>query len=202
MKCDSLSASPDRAGRYVAKFSDGTVLRLYPQVVADFALAAGRELTEEEFARLRKAAGELSAKNRAVRIVAAADVSRRDLERRLVQKGEDPDQARQAVDWMEELNLVDDRETARRIAARCAAKGYGLGRARQALYEKQIPKQLWDEVLADYPDQTEALEDYLRANLPDDGDPKETQRVVNALLRRGHSYGDIRRALDSLSRGD
>ncbi len=198
MTCESVSPSPDRAGRYYVRFSGGAALRLYAQTVAEFALAPGRELTEAEYAQLRQTAGELSAKNRAVRIVAAADVSRRDLERRLVQKGEDPDQARQAVAWMADLDLVDDREVAKRLAARCAAKGYGLTRARQVLYEKQIPKAYWDEALADYPDQNEAIENYLRAHLSEDGDPKATQRVVNALLRRGHSYGDIRRALAAL----
>ena len=84
------------------------------------------------------AAGRMSAKMRAVRIVSASSVSKRDLEQRLVRKGEDPEQAKEAVQWMEDMNLVDDRRTAQQIVERCAAKGYGKSRAKQMLYEKRM----------------------------------------------------------------
>ena len=94
-------------------------MRLYRQTVEDFGLYAGLELTEAEFSRLQEAAGEMSAKMRAVRIVAASSVSKRDLEHRLVQKGENPDQAKAAVDWMSEMSLLDDRKTAEQVVSRC-----------------------------------------------------------------------------------
>ena len=151
MRIDSLKTSPDRAGRYWVTFEDGTRLGLYRQTVEDFGLYIGRELTEEELQQLKTAAGKMSAKMRAVRIVSATNVSKRDLEERLVRKGEDPDQAKEAVQWMEDLHLVDDRNTAEQVVHSCISKGYGLQRAKQALYEKRIPKQYWEEALADYP---------------------------------------------------
>lgn len=174
-------------------------MRLYRQTVEDHGLYAGLELSEGQMDRLRQDAGAVSAKMRAVRIVAASNVSRRDLEQRLVQKGESPQQAKQAVAWLEELNLVDDTETARQIVARCAAKGYGLARAKQALYEKKIPKAYWEAALEDYPDQTEAIVAFLRSRLKADADDREVRRATDALLRRGHSYGEIRKALERLT---
>ena len=109
------------------------------------------ELEQSQLDALRDAAGQMSAKMRAVRIVAASSVSREDLEHRLIQKGENKEQAREAVLWMEELSLVDDRETARQIVRRGAAKGYGRARVKQMLYEKRIPKELWDEALEESP---------------------------------------------------
>ena len=94
----------------------------------------------------------------------------KDLQQRLVQKGEDPVQAAEAVAWMEEMQLVDDGETARQIVSRCIAKGYGLQRAKQALYEKKIPKQYWEEALADYPDQWDRIESFLKSRLDADSD--------------------------------
>ena len=44
MKIESVSQKADRAGQYYLKLSDGCVLRLYPQTVAEFHLYAGREL--------------------------------------------------------------------------------------------------------------------------------------------------------------
>ncbi len=199
MKVESLKTSPDRAGRYWVTFDDGSKMGLYRQTVEDFALYSGKELDEQEAEALRTAAGQMSAKMRAVRIVSAASVSRRDLEARLVRKGEDPQQAKEAVAWMEDLHLVDDRATAEQVVSSCISKGYGLMRAKQALYEKRIPKEYWDEALADYPDQTEKITAFLKSRLDADSDEKQVRRAVDALIRRGHSYGTIRRALNALS---
>ena len=199
MRIESLKTAPDRAGRYWVTFDDGTRMGLYRQTVEDFALYSGKELDEGEMEALRTAAGQMSAKMRAVRIVSAASVSRRDLEARLVRKGEDPQQAKEAVAWMEDLHLVDDRATAEQVVNACISKGYGLSRAKQALYEKRIPKEYWDEVLADYPDQWEKITAFLKSRLDANSDEREVRRAVDALIRRGHSYGTVRRALDALS---
>jgi len=199
MRIDKLSSAPDRAGRYRLEFEDGSVLRLYRQTVEDFCLYAGLELDDIQLEKLQKAAGEMSAKMRAVRIVSASSVSKRDLERRLIQKGENPDQAKAAVAWMEDLDLVDDRKTAEQVVARCAAKGYGISRVKQALYEKRIPKHLWEDALADYPDQSENILEFLRSKLSDGADSKEVKKCIDALIRRGHSYGQIKRCLSQLS---
>ena len=70
-----------------------------------------------------------------------------------------------------------------------------VARAKQALYEKRIPRELWEEALADYPDQTEKIESFLRARLGPESDRREIKRAVDALIRRGHSYGSIQRVL-------
>ncbi len=199
MRIDSLKTTPDRAGRYWVTFDDGSKLALYRQTVEDFGLYTGMELTEEQAEKLKTAAGQMSAKMRAVRIVSASSISRKDLEQRLVRKGEDPDQARKAVQWMEELHLVDDRNTAEQVVSSCISKGYGLGRAKQALYEKRIPKEYWEEALADYPDQMDRILSFLRSRLDEDADEKQIKRAVDALIRRGHSYGRIRQGLQQLS---
>ena len=185
-------------GRYLVKFSDESFMKLYRQTIEDFCLYTGKELSEEEMEALRLSAGQMSAKMRAVRIVSASSVSKRDLEQRLVQKGEDPEQARQAVDWMSDLNLLDDARVAEQVVARCISKGYGLARAKQALYEKKVPKQYWDEALENYPDQEEKIVDFLRSHLDGSSDAKDVKKAVDALMRRGHSYGTIRRALNEL----
>ena len=198
MRIDSVAAQADRAGRYLIKFDDGSIMRLYRQTVEDFSLYTGLELTGEQLKALREAAGKMSAKMRAVRIVAASNVSRSDLEQRLIRKGEDPTQAQEAVQWMEDLNLVDDGRTARLVVERCAAKGYGLSRAKQALYEKRIPKEYWDDALEDYPDQTDHILSFLRSRLKGEWGEKEVKKAVDALMRRGHNYSQIKAGLAQL----
>ena len=179
-------------------FSDGSTMRLYRQTLEDFGIYTGMEMTGEEVSRLRTAAGQMSAKMRAVRIVAASNVSKTDLEQRLIRKGESPRQAAEAVRWMEDLNLVDDRVTAEQTVQRCIRQGYGKARAKQALYEKQIPRQLWEEVLADYPDQTDSITEYLRNRLGESWNERDLKRAMDALVRRGHNYSQIRKALQNL----
>ena len=173
-------------------------MRLYRQTVEDFALYTGKELSDEEMESLKEAAGRMSAKMRAVRIVSASSVTKRDLEQRLVHKGEDPEQAREAVQWMSDLNLLDDSHVAEQVVQRCIAKGYGLQRAKQALYEKKVPKQYWDAALADYPDQIDEITEFLRNRLGDEYDQRELKRSIDALMRRGHSYAVVRKALNRL----
>ena len=198
MRINRLTNSPDRAGRYTVVFEDGSSMRLYRQTVEDHGLYPGKELTDEEITSLRTDAGKMSAKMRAIRIVSATNVSRRDLEDRLVRKGEDVQQAKEAVCWMEDLHLVDDRNTAELVVHSCIGKGYGIARAKQALYEKKIPKEYWDDALTDYPDQSEKISAFLRNRLDGKSDQRDIKRAVDALLRRGHSYSSIRRELDRL----
>lgn len=199
MRIELLKTTPDRAGRYHVQFDDGSVLRLYRQTVEDFGLYPGMEFSQEQFEKLTAAGEKLSAKMRAVRIVSASNVSKSELESRLIQKGEKPADAKQAVSWLEELKLLDDRKTAEQIVQSCIGKGYGLARAKQVLYEKRIPKELWESVLADYPDQTEKITSFLKSRITDPSDQRAVKRAVDSLLRRGHSYRVIREALSELS---
>ena len=155
-------------------------------------------MTEQEQKELQIAAGQMSAKMRAVRIISASSVSKRDMERRLVQKGETKQDAKEAVAWMSELNLLDDSHVAEQVVQRCISRGYGLQRAKQALYEKKVPKQYWDAALADYPDQVDEITEFLRSRLGEEYDQRELKRAIDALMRRGHSYGVVRKALSRL----
>ena len=181
------------------RFLDGTVMRLYRQTVEDFGLYPGLELTQQQYEDLCTASGAMSAKMRAVRIVAATSVSKNDLQHRLIQKGEDPEHAKNAVQWMSDMQLVDDQKTAEQVVSRCISKGYGIARAKQALYEKRIPKEYWWEALEDYPDQSDAILTFLQERLKEKADERDIKRAVDALLRRGHSYSRIRHCLDQLS---
>jgi regulatory protein len=173
-------------------------MRLYRQTLEDFALYPGMEMTDSEMVKLKEAAGIMSAKMRAVRIVAASNVSEKDLQQRLIRKGETPEHATNAVQWMADMQLVDDQKTAEQVVNRCISKGYGLSRAKQALYEKRIPKQYWETALENYPDQSGAILKYLKDHLGESSEERDVRRAVDALLRRGHSYSQIRHALDQL----
>mgnify|MGYP002735479313 FL=1 len=177
-------------------FDDDTVLKTQPYLIADLGLYSGMELSESDYQALLAAAGKASAKARAVRIVAAAGVSEKELQKRLVQKGEDTQDAEEAVGWLKELHLLDDRETARQLAAGAARKGYGRARIKNILYEKGIPQEYWADALDTVPEMDDAIDRFLaRRWQGTDPDEKEIKKAVDALIRRGHSWKDIQSGL-------
>jgi len=185
-------------GRTVLVFDDGSTLKLLPQIAAENGLCLGLELDENERKALEAANAAASAKQRAVRIISAAAVSKRELEQRLTQKGETPEDAQNAVRWLEELNLLDDAETARQIVSRGVSRGYGLERIKQMLYAKRIPKQYWDEALAAVPDMSDALTDFLRKRLGPEPDEKAVRSAAQAAIRRGYTWTEVREALEQI----
>lgn len=177
-------------------FDDDTVLKTQPYLIADLGLYSGMELSESDYQALLAAAGKASAKARAVRIVAAAGVSEKELQKRLVQKGEDTQDAEEAVGWLKELHMLDDRETARQLAAGAARKGYGRARIKNILYEKGIPQEYWADALDTVPEMDDAIDRFLaRRWQGTDPDEKEIKKAVDALIRRGHSWKDIQSGL-------
>ena len=108
MTIDRIEPLPLQEHVFKLHLSDGTVIKTQDYVIADLGLYPGAALDEEKLRELRAAAGLASAKNRAVRIVAATGVSKQELERRLTQKGESEQDAKAAVHWLSELELLDD----------------------------------------------------------------------------------------------
>ena len=177
-------------------FEDGKRLKAPAFKVVELGLTPGAEVTPEAFLVLENAQSLASCKERAVRILTASGLSKKELQKRLVQKGESEEDAEAAVAWLEELHLIDDLETAKQLVRSASMRGYGAARAKSILYEKGIPKELWDEALEDLPEMDGAIDTFLRRKL--DGrtlDAKQIKKTVDALLRRGHSYHDIQAGL-------
>lgn len=177
-------------------FEDGKRLKAPAFKIVELGLTPGAEVTPEAFLALENAQSLASCKERAVRILTASGLSKKELQKRLVQKGESEEDAEAAVAWLEELHLIDDLETAKQLVRSASMRGYGAARAKSILYEKGIPKEFWDEALAELSEMDDAIDTFLRRKL--DGrtlDAKQIKKTVDALLRRGHSYHDIQAGL-------
>ena len=196
MTIDRIEPLPLQEHVFQLHFSDGTVIKTQDYVIADLGLYPGVEMDEKKLRELQDAVGLASAKNRAVRIVSASGVSKKELERRLTQKGETVHDAKAAVEWLSELELLDDAKTAEQLVRSAVHKGYGKIRIKQILYEKRIPEEFWEDALAQVPDMDDAVDKFLNQRLKGrQPDQKELKRTIDALLRRGHSWSDIRSGL-------
>lgn len=197
MRIESIEQTRSPQGKLRLRFEGGESMLVLPAVITELGLYAGLDVPEAGMDSLREQDAAASAKNRAVRILSAAAVSKNELEHRLVQKGESPEHAAQAAEWLDSLRLLDDRALAAQLVRSAAAKGYGEARVRQLLYAKRIPREFWEEALAQMPDQSGAIDEFLskrfRGKAPDRA---ECRRATDALLRRGHRWQDIKGALE------
>lgn len=196
MVIQELKPSQRVQGRWLAMLENGSILRVGQQEIADFALYAGRELTEEEAAALTAGLRSRQMRERALELLSRKPQSRRELTRKLNEWGAGPEEADAVCDRMEELGYLNEAAYAARIVEVYSARGFGEKKLRDELYRRGVPREEWDEALARVEDATQAIDDFLQKKLTGwTGDRKQLQKVTAALARRGFSWSDIRDAL-------
>ena len=199
MRIDRIEASKHKRGRVLVFLEDGACLKITEQELLDFGLRSGDELDEETLKRLKEAGGVSNVKASAADLIGKRAMSRRDLERKLQEKGASEAESRYAAEWLEAIGAINDAEYAALLARHCADLGYGPQRVREKLYEKGVPRELWEDAVDTLPDPAEAIDRFLerklRGRTPDE---KEKKRLSDALLRRGFSWSDVRAGLNRL----
>ncbi len=197
MRIEAIEQTRSVQGKLRVRFDGGESLLVLPGVIAELGLYVGMELPDAALQSLKETNATASARERAVRILSATPVTKRELLHRLIQKGEAEEDALAAVAWLEELRLLDDRAVAEGIVRSGIAKGYGEARIRQMLYEKRVPKSLWEAALEQIPPLDDAIDAFLakrfKGKTPDRA---ECKRATDALLRRGHRWSEIKLALE------
>ena len=196
MRIDSLKPSQRFKGRFLLTLEDGTTLRVTEEEILRFRLRAGQELTEETLEALKKSADASKTKATAANMIAARPLSKKELTKRLVQKGSDAEDAEAAVEWLQELGAVNDEAYAAALVRHYSSRGYGKTRIREELHRRGVPRECWEAALDEMPDSDETLDALIQKKCKGDlNDPKERKRVCDALLRRGFSWSEVRAAL-------
>lgn len=203
MKIDRLERSRHVSGRVLVFLEDGSLVKVTEQELLDFGLRAGDELDGDTLERLRDAASGSDAKARAAALIGRRAMSRRDLERKLTEKGATQTEARYAAEWLEAIGALNDAEYAALLVRHCARMGYGPARYRDELYKHGIDRELWDDAMDAAPDPAELVEEFLRDRFrKGPPDEKERRRAADALARRGFSWGDVKAGLSAWADGE
>ena len=197
MRISKLSASKHKKGRILVQLEGGELLRVGEREVAAFGLYAGKELTAEERSALEQAARESGLKDRALSLLTARPLSRKELTDRLLERADATEEEAEAVaDELERLGLLNDRAYAETLVRHYSAKGYGPYRLREELRRRGVPRAYWDEALDNLDDPAEAIDALLRQKLRGRTvDRKELKRASDYLARKGYSWTDISAAL-------
>ena len=195
MRVERVEASKHKKGRVLVFLGDGACLKITEQELLDFGLRSGDELDEETLKRLKEAAGVSNTRAAAADLIGKRAMSRRDLERKLQEKGASETEARYAAEWLEAIGALNDAEYAAALVRHDSRLGYGPARVREKLYEKGVPRELWEDALEELPADGGQVDAFLRSKLrgrtPDE---KEKRRLTNALLRRGFPWGEVKAA--------
>lgn len=182
--------------RFLARFDNGEELRTTLAVVTELSLYSGRTLTEDELSAVRDVSARSRCRQRALRIIGARAMSVKELADRLKEKGESPENAEDAAQWLLGMRLLDDAQYAAMCVRHYAAKGYGPGKIRNELYRRGIARELWDEALEELPEQDDRIDALLRRKLKSDTpDRAELRKAADYLYRRGFGRDEIHAAL-------
>ena len=199
MRIERIEASKHKRGRVLVFLADGACLKITEQELLDFGLRAGDDLNEATLAKLKEAAGVSNVKATAADIIGKRAMSRAALEKKLKEKGASEADARYAAEWLEAIGAINDADYAALLVRHYGEMGYGPARVREKLYEKGVPRELWDDALDQLPEGGEQIDRFLhgklRGRMPDE---KEKKRLTDALLRRGYSWGDVKAAWNRL----
>ena len=197
MRIERIERSKHRQERVLVYLEGGDLLRVTGAELLRFGLYKGMDLTPELVVELQAAAQKSQLKQTAARMASGRMLSKKEVQRRLTKKGADEEEAAEMADWLESLGAVDDAGYAGAVARHYGAMGYGAGRVRQELMRRGVPRELWDEALAQLPPAGEAIRRFLDAKLRGRAmTPEESRRLAAALRRRGFSWNDIRPALN------
>lgn len=189
--------------RFTLVFDDGTELKTTLGIITERFIHSGMDFDDDAYNELVSACTLALAKARALRIINARPMSREELRKRLVEKGETPENAEACAEWLCQMGLINDAEYAESVVRHYAAKGYGASRIKQELRRHGVSRELWDEAMEQMPEQDEYLARFLRSRLSDPGDRAQVKKVSDALFRRGYSWDQIKHALNEFdTQGD
>lgn len=189
--------------RFTLIFDDGTELKTTLGIITGRFIRSGMDFDGEAYNELVSASGLAMAKARALRIINARPMSREELRKRLIEKGETPENAEACADWLCRMGLINDAEYAGSVVRHYAAKGYGSARIKQELRHHGVPRKMWDEAMLQMPEQDAYLERFIRSRLSEPGDRAQVKKVSDALFRRGYSWEQIKHALNEFdTQGD
>ena len=196
MRIEELKPSQRINGRWLAVLEDGSILRVGEGEVIDFALYAGKELTDEEAQRLIAAARRTGLKEKTLDLLTRKPMSRKELERKLTEWEAGEEETQAICARMEELGFLNDASYAAQVVRHYSQKGCGEHKLRDELYRRGVPRELWEDALAQAADPADAIDAFLQKKLAGrQPDRKELKKVSDALMRRGYGWEDISAAL-------
>lgn len=200
MRIESLRPPARPGAPWTLTLDGGETLRVGEGVVADFALYQGKDLDGETLEELKQAVLDASLRARAVSLLTGRPMSAGTLREKLLAKGGQPDQVEEIVAWAQNIGLLNDEEYAKALARHYQARGYGVYKIKDELHRRQVPREYWEEALAELEEPDERIDRFLADKLKDPEDRKQVKKAADALVRRGFSWSQVSSGIERFRR--
>lgn len=199
MRIEKIEKSKHKQERILVYLEGGDLLRITESELLHFGLYAGLDIDGETVVELKKSAARSEARVRAANMISARPLSKKELSRKLREKGAADEDADAAADWLEEIGALDDAGYAAMLVRHYSAMGYGEGRLHDELYRRGVPKELWDEAITQAPEASAVIERVIAQRTKGKPlDEKGRKRLSDMLLRRGFSWSDVKAAMNTM----
>ena len=185
-------------------FIDGNRIYLHKEIVADYGLRPGAEISPERYEEMMLASDRRRATDRALYLLDYRDYSYSELFKKL-NENYDEDTCYYVLNKLVSLGLINDRRYAENLARKyMEVQKYGYYRASNEMYRKGLDRDLVAEVLSTYDEGTaERICEIIRQKYSGYlDDPDKVRRMKNALARRGYSFSDINEAVRMMECAD
>lgn len=160
-----------------------------------------KEINEEELTELLNSVSFRRAYNKGLDFLSRRPYGTKELIKKLCEKGHEKEFAEKASERLLELGLLNDEEYARILANDLLErKNYSIKRIKQELAFRGIDRDIIENTidLLDNDPVSRIIILIKKKYINKIGDEKGRKRTVDALLRLGYSYSDIKSALNSI----
>ncbi|MDO4812175.1 MAG: regulatory protein RecX [Eubacteriales bacterium] len=199
MKIEKIEKSKHKQERILVYLEGGDLLRITQSELLHFGLYAGLDIDGETVVELQRLGKRSETRVRAANMVSARPLSRKELSRKLYDKGASSEDAEAAADWLEEIGALDDAAYAAMLVRHYSAMGYGEGKLREELYRRGVPRELWGGAIAEAPEAQSILTKVIAQKTKGKAlDEKNRRKLCDLLLRRGFLWRDVKAAMNRL----
>ena len=161
-----------------------------------------KEINEEELTELLNAVSFRRAYNKGLDFLSRRPYGTKELVKKLCEKGHEKEYAEKACERLLELGLLNDEEYARILANDLLErKNYSIKRIKQELGFRGVCRDIIENTidLLDNDPVSRIIILIKKKYINKINDEKGRKRTVDALLRLGYSYSDIKSALNSIT---
>ena len=201
MRVERIERSKHKQERVLVYLEGGDLLRVTESELLRFGLSIGLDIDDRTVVELQQSGARSETRVRAANMISTRPLSRRELTKKLKEKGAAEADAESACDWLEELGALNDAEYAAMLVRHYGGMGYGEAKIRDELYRRGVPRELWEDALSGAPDPQETIARVIAQKTKGRAlDEKGRKRLSDMLLRRGFAWRDVRAALVQISK--
>ncbi len=191
----------DKKHCFKVNLDDGKTVFIDLDVVSEYSLKAGNEVSEEKLKEILRRSDYVRAKERALWYLDRMDRTEKQLSQKLREASFSEESIAAVMAFLRKYDLINDRRYAERFVRHSLENNLSRLEIRQKLFIKGIKRDIADEILSE----TEICEEESLSALIEKKYRSKLsaengyEKVYAALVRKGFSYSAVRNALKKYS---